>query len=257
MSSLENKMFDIHSHVLWGMDDGSRDLETTIELCDMAAESGTGTLFLTPHLLYWETSEKLYDKRERKVEQLEEILYEERIPLKIEKGFEILCDDDILDIKYFKPYTLCGSRYLLMEFNFFKPTYDDVRAWCEYVKSFGVVPVIAHPERYSFFLNDYSAIDKLSKKGVLFQVNSGSLAGMFGVDVQDFAERMVNLGFCDFIGSDAHDVRRRNTDISFCLDNSPYGLNEEALDKALFVNPQYIIKDKQIRVNRLGYFAEL
>ena len=96
-----------------------------------------------------------------------------------------------------------------------------------------------------------------SKKGVLFQVNSGSLAGMFGVDVQDFAERMVNLGVCDFIGSDAHDVRRRNTDISFCLDNSPYGLNEEALDKALFVNPQYIIKDKQIRVNRLGYFAEI
>ena len=64
MSSLENKMFDIHSHTLWGIDDGSRDLETTVELCDMAVESGTGTLFLTPHLLYWETSEKLYDKRE-------------------------------------------------------------------------------------------------------------------------------------------------------------------------------------------------
>ena len=118
-----NKIFDIHSHVLWGMDDGSQDLQTTIELCDIASESGTGTLFLTPHLMYWETSEKLFDKRERKFETLSEILEEEGIPLKIEKGFEILCDDDIFDIKYFQPDTLCGSRYVLIEFDFFKPTY--------------------------------------------------------------------------------------------------------------------------------------
>ena len=252
-----NKMFDIHSHVLWGMDDGSKDLQTTVELCDMAAESGTGTLFLTPHLMYWEISENLYDKRERKFEVLGEVLEDEDIPLRIEKGFEILCDDDIFDVKYFKPYTLCGSRYILIEFDFFKPTYEDVNAWCEYLKSFGLVPIIAHPERYEFFLNDYSAIDKLSQKGNLFQINSGSAAGMFGDDVQDFAERMINCGFADFFGSDAHDLRFRNTDISFCLENTPFGLDEDVLEKALFINPQKIIKDEQIKVSRLGYFAEM
>lgn len=254
---MNNRYFDIHSHVLWGMDDGAQDLETSVELCDMAADSGTGTLFLTPHLMYWENAESLYDKRERKFEVLSEILEEEEISLNIKKGFEILCDDDIFDIKYFKPYTLCESRYILIEFDFFKPTYEDVDAWCNYLKSFGLVPIIAHPERYEFFLNDYSAIDKLSKKGNLFQINSGSAAGMFGEEVQDFAERMINCGFADFFGSDAHDLRFRNTDMSYCFENFPYGIDEEVVEKALYVNPRKIIKDEQISVDRLGYFAEI
>lgn len=254
---MNNKYFDIHSHVLWGMDDGAQSLQTSVELCDMAVDSGTGTLFLTPHLMYWETCETLYDKRERRFEGLSEILDEEGIPLDIKKGFEILCDDDIFDIKYFKPYTLCGSRYILIEFDFFKPTYEDVNAWCDYLKSFGLVPIIAHPERYDFFLNDYSAIDKLSQKGNLFQVNSGSAAGMFGDEVQDFAVRMINCGFADFVGSDAHDIRIRNTDIAFCLENYPYGMNEEVIEKALFINPQAIINDEQLKTKRLCYFAEM
>ena len=68
---------------------------------------------------------------------------------------------------------------------------------------------------------------------------------------------MVNCGFADFFGSDAHDLRFRNTDISFCLDNFPADLNEEVIDKALFINPQKIIQDEQIQTNRLGYFAEI
>lgn len=252
-----DKYIDIHSHVLWGMDDGAQSLQSSVELCDMAAETGTGTLFLTPHLMYWETSEDLFDERERKFERLSEILEEEEISLRIEKGFEILCDDDIFDVKYFKPYSLCGSRYILIEFDFFKPSVQDVEAWCSYLKSFGLVPIIAHPERYDFFLSDYSAIDKLSKKDVLFQVNSGSAAGFFCEEVQEFAVRMINLGFADFIGSDAHSLRTRNTDISFCLDSYPYGMDEDVLEKILFKNPLKILKDEQITTNRLSYFAEI
>ena len=250
-------MIDIHSHVLWGIDDGAEHFDESVELCFMAEDNGTENLFLTPHLMYWDKAEELYDLREQKVEELQEVLFDNDSEIILRKGFEILCDDDIFDIKYFKPYTLCGSRYILIEFDFFKPTYEDVNAWCEYLKSFGLVPIIAHPERYEFFLNDYSAIDKLSQKGNLFQINSGSAAGMFGDDVQDFAERMINCGFADFFGSDAHDLRFRNTDISFCLENTPFGLDEDVLEKALFINPQKIIKDEQIKVSRLGYFAEM
>ena len=74
--------------------------DESMDMCLDAEESGTKTLFLTPHLMYWETAENLYDKRERKFEVLGEVLEEEDIPLRIEKGFEILCDDDIFDIKY-------------------------------------------------------------------------------------------------------------------------------------------------------------
>ena len=251
-----DKYIDIHSHVLWGLDDGSKGLDETIELCDMAMHSGTGQLFLTPHLIYWENAGDLFDERESKFERLSDILVEEDFDLKIHKGFEILCDDDIFDVKYFKPYTLCDSRYILIEFDFFKTEVDDVLSWCKYLISFGLVPIIAHPERYQFFISEYDAIDKLSDIGVLFQINSGSAAGMFGSRVRRFAERMINKGYADFVGSDAHDLMMRNTDMDFCFNNYSDDINMELLKTAYSTNPLKLIKDEQIYINRLSYFAE-
>ncbi|MEE1503085.1 MAG: CpsB/CapC family capsule biosynthesis tyrosine phosphatase [Acutalibacteraceae bacterium] len=252
---MSNNYIDIHSHVLWDIDDGSKDVYETINLCDMACSSGTSDLFVTPHLIYWENSGDLLDERDWKCEKLSEILEDEEIDLKIHKGFEILCDDEIFEIKYFKPYTLCGSRYILIEFDFFKTSVDDVLSWCSYLITFGLVPVIAHPERYQFFLSEEKAIDELSKKGVLFQINSGSAAGMFGSRVKSFAEKMINKGYADFIGSDAHDLMMRNTDIDFCLDNYEE-LDTENLERILYTNPMKIINDEQIEVHRFGEFAE-
>lgn len=253
---MHNKYIDIHSHVLWDIDDGSRDIDETIALCDMAVRSGTQQLFLTPHLIYWESAGDLFDERESKIERLSEILNDEEIDLKIYKGFEILCDDDIFGVKYFNPYTLCNSRYILIEFDFFKTEVDDVISWCKYLISFGLVPIIAHPERYQFFISEYEAIDKLSEMGVLFQINSGSAAGMFGSKARKFAERMINRGYADFVGSDAHGFIMRNTDMRFCFNNYSDDVNMERLEQVYSTNPLKIIKDEQMNICRLGYFAE-
>ena len=68
---------------------------------------------------------------------------------------------------------------------------------------------------------------------------------------------MINYGFADFVGSDAHDIRIRNTDMEFCFENYPDDIKEEVMRKALLSNPLKIIADEQIKVNRLGYFAEI
>ena len=102
---MRDKYIDIHSHVLWDIDDGSKDFGETINLCDMAMRSGTGQLFLTPHLIYWDNAGDLFDERERKIESLTDFLEEEEFELKIHTGFEILCDDDIFDVKYSKSFT--------------------------------------------------------------------------------------------------------------------------------------------------------
>lgn len=252
---MSSNYIDIHSHVLWDIDDGSKDVDETINLCGMAWESGTSDLFVTPHLIYWQNSGDLLDERDWKCDKLSEILEEEDIDIKIHRGFEILCDDEIFEIKYFKPYTLCGSRYILIEFDFFRTSVDDVLSWCSYLITFGLVPIIAHPERYQFFHSEEQAIDELSQKGVLFQVNSGSAAGMFGSKVKYFAEKMINNGYADFIGSDAHDLMMRNTDMAFCLENYD-DVNAENLDRMLRTNPMKIINDEEIKVNRSGPFAE-
>ena len=253
---MQNKYIDIHSHTLWDIDDGSSDIDETIVLCDLAVRSGTEQLFLTPHLMYWETAEDLLDERDSKIEHLSEILEEEEIELKIHKGFEILCDDDIFGIKYFKPYTLCDSRYILIEFDFFKTEVDDVISWCKYLISFGLVPIIAHPERYQFFISENDAIDRLSDMGVLFQINSGSAAGMFGSEVKKFAEKMINKGYADFVGSDAHGLRMRNTDMDYCFNNYSDEVDMELLELAYSINPLKLINDEKISVHRLGAFGE-
>ena len=95
-------LIDIHSHTLWGMDDGAGSFNETMNMCLCAEENETGTLFLTPHLIYWDSAEELYDKREAKIERLTETLEDEDSSLVIKKGFEILCDDEIFSIKHFQ-----------------------------------------------------------------------------------------------------------------------------------------------------------
>ncbi len=250
-----DKYTDIHSHSLWGIDDGARDLEDAVELCAIAADRGTGVLFLTPHLMYWENADALMDERDEKVEELKEILEEEGIEIELKKGFEILCDDEIFQIKNFKPYTLCGSRYILIEFSFRSATEEDVSAWCGYLLKNGVVPIIAHPERYMFVWEDPTCLDRLSDMGVLFQINAGSPMGMFGEETQDISISMINKGFVDFVGSDAHDSDYRNTDMCECFESYGDDVSMELLYKAASENPKYIMEDEPYKPVRKAFFS--
>lgn len=249
-------MIDIHSHTLWGLDDGSQDFETTLHMCKIAYESGTDVLFVTPHIVYWHSAEQLYDRRERKAEQLCEVLDDEAIDLKIVKGFEILCDDEIFNINYFKPYTLAGSRYILIEFDFYKTDEDDVMVWCDYLKKHGLVPIIAHPERYEFVLQDISVIGRLSDEGVLFQINAGSPLGFFGEREGVAALKMLKSGYVDFVGTDAHSDRTRNTDLASLIEDYYDYISEDYIELLTQTNPEKIINDEPIFVRRTGSPAD-
>lgn len=244
---LDFGFIDIHSHTLWGMDDGARDIDTSVELCRIAHETGTDYLFLTPHIIHWEDASALYDAREERAEYLQNIIFSEGRELRLIKGFEILCDDDIFSVKYFEPYTLNRTRYILIEFNFHRTTEEDVNAWCDYLISNNLVPIIAHPERYGFVKNDISVIERLGEKGCLFQMNAGSAAGAFGDVECSVALRMLFAGYVDFIGSDAHDLRWRTTDMDMFIRDYPEDLDEDLLYIALRENPEKLINNEEIK----------
>lgn len=248
---------DIHSHSLWGMDDGARSFRETLNMCECAEECGTSTLFLTPHLMYWHQAEELCDERDAKTEELCEVLDDNGSDIEIVKGFEILCDDDIFDVKYFKPYTLNESRYILIEFDFFKTQEDDVKSWCKYLSSFGLVPVIAHPERYAFVENNDSCLDRLSDMGALFQINAGSPTGAFGEYAMNISCKMLEAGYVDFVGSDAHRINVRNTDMLSMFEEYPYTVADEEIDLIAKINPQFIINDEKYSPKRKKYMQEM
>ncbi len=248
---------DIHSHTLWGIDDGARDFRETLEMCECAEDCNTSTLFLTPHLIYWDQAEELCDERDEKVDELCDELDDRCFSLEIIKGFEILCDDEIFDIKYFKPYTLNESRYILIEFDFFKTTEEDVFSWCKYLRSFGLVPIIAHPERYGFVADNISCLDRLSEIGALFQINAGSPVGAFGDMEMDIACKMLGAGYADFVGSDAHRIDVRNTDMLSMFEEYPYNITDADIELISRINPEYILKDKKICPKRKKYMQEM
>lgn len=250
-------IIDIHSHSLWDIDDGADSFEESMDLCFMAEDSGTKTLFLTPHLMYWDQAEALYDEREERFEILGECLEDNDSTLSIKKGFEILCDDEIFSKNYFRPYTLNGSRYILVEFHFYKTSYEDVASWCDYLSSFGLVPIIAHPERYEFVMDNASCVELLSQKGVLFQMNAASPTGVFGDREAYVACEMLNCGFVDFVGSDAHDLRMRNTDILACVEDYPEELDINLFKKAACDNPAFILSDGLYKPKRLAHIENL
>lgn len=248
---------DIHSHSLWGIDDGAQSLRESLAMCDCAEECETSTLFLTPHLMYWDEAEELCDVRDYKADELIDALDDNCSGLEIVKGFEILCDDEIFDIKYFKPYTLNESRYILIEFDFFKTAEEDVKSWCKYLGSFGLVPIIAHPERYRFVENNIACLDSLSDSGVLFQINAGSPAGAFGEGAMNISCKMLEAGYVDFVGSDAHRINMRNTDMLSMFEEYPYTVSESDIDLFAKINPQCILNDDKFFPKRKKYMQEM
>ncbi len=248
---------DIHSHTLWKMDDGASSFGETLDMCSIAEECETSRLFVTPHLMYWDQAEELCDLRDEKADYLSDVLEDHGSELEIVKGFEILCDDEIFDIKYFRPYTLNESRYILIEFDFFKTRGDDVLSWCRYLKSFGLVPVIAHPERYGFVINDPPVLDRLSEMGALFQVNAGSPVGVFGDDAMNISCKMFDAGYVDFLGSDAHKSSIRNTDMLSFFEDYPYNISEDEITRIAVNNADFIISDKILVPNRKKSMKEM
>ena len=173
-------MIDIHSHLLSGIDDGAYSTDESVRLCSIAADNRIKTTISTPHLFSYDKIDKLYDQRNELIAALNSRLKAECIPVDIKGGFEVYCSERFRSLTDFKRFTLNGSRYILLEFDFAYADIYEALKCCDYVSSFGLVPIIAHPERYKFFLDDYDCFNSFSSRNVLFQINAGSFSGHYG-----------------------------------------------------------------------------
>ena len=112
---------------------------------------------------------------------------------------------------------LNGSRYLLVEL----PMHDYSNSFLDIVyelRLLGAVPVIAHPERYDYIMQDISRLNPFIDEGCLFQINTGSIEGIFGKAVQKTSKALIEAGLCNFLASDAHTNGRRNTGLQEALE---------------------------------------
>ncbi len=196
-------MIDMHSHILYGIDDGARYREESIELLKYLEEQGVTESIVTPH--YIEDTEYMASI-EKKKKLIEELQKETNIKLHI--GNEVYFSDKTIDsLNEKKLSTLNNSKYILIEFPLSNKI-KDVDEMVYDLSTNGVIPIIAHPERYSYVQEDYKYLDKLVEVGALFQSNYGSLIGTYGTSAEKTVKKLLKKGYISFMGSDIHRIDR-------------------------------------------------
>lgn len=205
-------MIDIHSHILPGVDDGSGDMETSLELLRIAAESGVKTVVATPHCNISDEFENYASEGlDRLFSRLRSEAAREGIQVEVIRGMEVFATEDMAELLADgRVWTLNGTKYFLTEFAF-----DEDPDFCFGVlsecRAAGFKPIVAHPERYFFIQDDPQIAFEMCRSGYGLQINKGSLLGRFGPEVRTVAERIVDHGLAACVASDAHGVRQRNT----------------------------------------------
>ena len=250
-------MIDMHSHIINGIDDGSKSIEMTINMLKKAEQSGTTDIIATPHFMRGRF-EVEYNEVLKKVEELKEISRENNIDINIYAGQEVYYSRKLLEYYNDKIIgTINNSKYMLIELPMLEFNIEEVINTIYELQIRGITPIIVHPERYKPFIKKPSMINALIKEGMLFQLNAGSIAGDFGKDVKKTATKYLEHNIYSVIGSDAHRDRGRDTDMREALNILEEDKKEEFINngRAILENKDVDFKGTTVKEKKfLGIF---
>lgn len=190
---------DIHSHLLPGIDDGAKNIEETISLMDGLKKIGFSQFITTPHSItgIWDNTPISIAA---KLEETNLLVKE----TKLKAAAEYMMDSFFFDrIKKEEKLLTLKENYVLVEMSYLNAPiqlYDIIFE----IQIQGYKPILAHPERYLFYGNNFDEFNKLKKSGCLFQLNLLSTTGYYGVGVTKIAQKLLDTNLYDFVGSDVH-----------------------------------------------------
>ena len=192
---------DIHSHLLPGIDDGSKSLKESIELIEEFKKLGYENLIITPHVM----SEGYNNSTELILEKLKE-LKENIKDMNLDASAEYNMDEEFAKRIENKNLIPINKKYILFETSYYtKPNvFEDL---IFKIESLGFTPVFAHPERYRYLQNDLKKYKEIKDLGVMFQCNINSFGGYYGKMAKKSAMFLAKEGMIDFLGSDAHSMK--------------------------------------------------
>ena len=206
-------MFDLHCHILPGLDDGAADVSVSIEMARAFVADGVQVVACTPHILpglYHNSGPKIIQA----MSELQQVLDRESIPLKLVAGADNHITPSFLaELRSGHLLSLAGTRYVLVEppHHVAPPRLEDLFF---NLLTEGFVPILTHPERLSWIETHYPSVKRLAQTGVWMQITSGSLLGTFGRRARYWGERMLDEGIVHILATDAHDLKRRPPNLS-------------------------------------------
>ena len=197
-------MKDLHSHLLYGIDDGSRSIDESIELLKKMEKSGIKELMLTPH--YVEDSKYNCNNNDKMkiFNELKEKAKEENINIKLYLGNEVFITNNFIKLlKHDEITTLNNSKYLLFELPM-RQKYNNTHNITNELTSKGYIPILAHPERYEAFQKHPNLLKDYIRAGILLQGNFTSLFGKYGRSAEKTLKYLLKNKWISFLGSDTH-----------------------------------------------------
>jgi protein-tyrosine phosphatase len=235
-------LIDLHSHLLPGIDDGSKDLAMSLAMARVAAADGISIIACTPHIL-----PGVYNNNgpviRRAAARLAESLAEAGIPISLVTGADVHIAPDLdTQLRDGRVLTLNNSRYFLLEppHHVLPPRLEDLIFG---LQAAGYVPILTHPERLSWVEGHYHLIGRLVSSSVLMQITAGSVMGRFGRRPRYWAERMLDEGLCHLLATDAHNTEQRAPRMADARDLVAQRLGDDEAINLVLRRPQGILNN--------------
>lgn len=244
-----NRMIDLHSHILPGIDDGSKDVNETYNLIREAYNAGFTDIISTSH--YLEDYNFIADDSQRRkwIDILIQNLPEEVKNINLHIGSEIYIRYDLTELlKSKKASTLGNSNYVLFELSM-KNKISNLKNIIYSLLENGYIPIIAHPERYKFVQDNPNYLIELIELGVYFQANFASIIGFYGKEAQSTVKLLLKNNMIHFLGSDVHRENTIYTKMSEILKELKKVISEDKLNELTEINPRLVLENKKIYVD--------
>ncbi len=235
-------MIDIHHHLIYGIDDGPTDIETSVKMVEVAAEDGITHIVCTPHANHRFQYDRVHS---------EELLDEIRVRTGNKVVLGLGCDfhlswDNIQDaLDHPGRYSINGRKYLLVEFaeTIIPESINDSFFELMIVKQ---RPIITHPERNPVLQRHPERLAEWVRDGALVQVTASSLTGRFGRTAKIVAEKFLDRNWVHFLATDAHNLESRPPILSGGYKAVADRLGQEAADRLCIENPLAVFNGEDL-----------
>ena len=239
-------MYDLHSHLLPGIDDGSPDYETSLAMARAYVEQGVRCVACTPHILpglYHNTGPQIREA----VAGLRQRLDEAGIPLKLVSGADNhIVPDFVAGLKEGRLLTLGDTSYVLVE-----PPHHVAPARLEdlffNILLGGYIPILTHPERLTWIESKYDLMVRFAENGVLMQITAGSITGRFGRRPRHWGQRMLAEGLVHILATNSHNMTSRPPDLAKGFREAERLVGAEEARHLVVTRPLGILKNKPPR----------
>ena len=232
-------LYDIHCHILPGVDDGAKNMDIALAIIEKEIEAGVETIILTPHF----RKEMFEPDMEDIWNAYDELLYETRYKnIRLYLGCEFHANMEMVETldNDLRP-TLADSRYVLTEF-----AHNSTRAFmkerADALLMSGYRPIIAHIERYRATRKDFDLIEDLIEMGCEVQVNADAIIGRDGLGAQRFCKKLMQEDMLHYVGSDTHNLRGRAPHLGECCEYLKKHMGRLYTSRIMRDNPSKIVE---------------